>query len=119
MVCLCLIGWCTTSCARSPVNKRGLHACEVGKEKALCGAFEVFENRQTRTGRRIALKITVFPARTAHPQPDPVFFLPGGPGAGAGGAEQAQIFASYMRERDLVLVDPRGTGDSDALNCPI
>jgi pimeloyl-ACP methyl ester carboxylesterase len=91
----------------------------MGPTDALCGRFEVFENRQSRTGRRIALKIVVWPALSNQAKPDPLFFLAGGPGQGAANlARQVRdLFSTLQTERDIVLVDQRGTGDSGALEC--
>ena len=102
-----------------------LEPCEVAgaepnsKEKALCGAYEVFENRAARRGRRISLKIVVFPATGANKAPDPVFYIPGGPGSSA--TEDAPYIAADLAKvrerRDLVFLDQRGTGGSHPLNC--
>src|SRR5215207_5964410 len=56
------------STSAAPTNAVSLEPCEVpgasegAKEKARCGIYEVFENRATKKGRRVALKIVVFPA---------------------------------------------------------
>jgi pimeloyl-ACP methyl ester carboxylesterase len=88
--------------------------------QALCGQYEVFENRAAQAGRKITLNLIVLPALAAQPAPDPVFFLAGGPGGSAtaaargGGGGLAQ---QLRRERDLVFVDQRGTGQSQQLDC--
>lgn len=102
-----------------------LQPCEVPgagkttKEKALCGTYDVFENRALRSGRRIALKIVVFPATGQNKAADPLFYIPGGPGSSA--TEDAPYIAedlAKIRElRDLVFVDQRGTGGSNPLDC--
>ncbi len=102
-----------------------LERCEVPgvgpgvKESVLCGSHEVFEDRQRKTGRRIAIKIVVFPATGANKAPDPFFYIPGGPGSSA--TEDAPYvagdFAKIRERRDLVFVDQRGTGGSNPLNC--
>ena len=102
-----------------------LEPCEVpgptptAKEKAHCGTFEVFEDRDRKSGRRIALKIVVFPATGKDKAPDPLFYIPGGPGSSAteDAPFVAQEFAKIREHRDLVFVDQRGTGGSNALNC--
>ena len=43
----------------------------------------MFENRETKQGRKIDLRIIVLPALSNEAKPDPVFFLAGGPGQGA------------------------------------
>ncbi|HUE89478.1 MAG TPA: alpha/beta hydrolase [Vicinamibacterales bacterium] len=90
-----------------------------GPVDAYCGRLTVFENRDTRQGRTIDLKIVVLPALVTRPQPDPLFFLAGGPGQGA--AEMArplrEMFRRVQADRDIVLVDQRGTGKSNPLDC--
>ncbi len=86
---------------------------------AYCGTLKVYENRDTRQGRQIDLNIVVLPALSADPQPDPFFFLAGGPGQGA--AQMAKglrdAYRQVIVDRDMVLVDQRGTGKSNPLNC--
>jgi hypothetical protein len=68
----------------------------------------VFENRDTKTGRLITLRVVVLPAvETAlH---DPIFFLAGGPGQAATDSADfaARAMAGAHRTRDIVLVDVR------------
>src|SRR5215472_601621 len=100
-----------------------LQPCDVpglpGKVK--CGLLEVFENRASRKGRKICLKIVVLPATGAEHSPDPLFYIPGGPGSSA--TEDAPDVATELaeiRERhDLVFPDQRGTGGSNPLNCEL
>lgn len=100
-----------------------LSPCQGGDEPsdALCGRYDVFEDRAAGTGRRISLKIVVWPALSASPKADPVFFLAGGPGQGAAAlARQVRdLFARLQIDRDIVLVDQRGTGDSNPLDCKV
>ncbi len=84
---------------------------------ALCVKYEVFENRATRTGRRIPLNIILLPAKSSKPAPDALFYLAGGPGAAATGYAEAPFMDGLRRNRDVVLVDQRGTGESNPLNC--
>lgn len=94
---------------------------EEGPVDALCGTVEVFEDRQAQTGRKIDLKVVVLPAVSNDPQPDPLFILAGGPGMGA--AENAamfkRVFERIQINRDIVLVDQRGTGESNPLDCEL
>ncbi|HEX7296668.1 MAG TPA: alpha/beta hydrolase, partial [Pyrinomonadaceae bacterium] len=85
---------------------------------SLCGKYEVFENRATKTGRRIALNIVLLPATKQQHAPDPLFYLAGGPGGAATSYAPEKVIQNLRVNRDVVLVDQRGTGDSNPLNCP-
>jgi pimeloyl-ACP methyl ester carboxylesterase len=86
-----------------------------------CGSFEVFENRATRIGRKIALKILVLPSLGARRVSGALFILAGGPGQAATDNAQffASTFAAVRRERDIVMIDQRGTGGSNTLHCDL
>jgi pimeloyl-ACP methyl ester carboxylesterase len=80
---------------------------------------EVFENRKARSGRKIQLSVIVARATEADRAPDPFFLFAGGPGQAASGMVDFAntAFSLVHRKRDLVFVDVRGTGKSNALNC--
>lgn len=90
-----------------------------GPTEGYCGTLEVFEDREAQSGRKILLKIIVFPALKRTAAKDPMFFLAGGPGQGA--AAIADVGREMLRrigaDRDLVFVDQRGTGKSNPLEC--
>ncbi len=99
-----------------------LQPCRAASDaiEALCGHYDVFENRQARTGRKIALNIMIMPAKTEAPDPDPFVALAGGPGQGATDVFPLAAYARAISERrDVVLVDQRGTGKSNPLECPL
>jgi len=106
-----------------PPARLALEPCRLPglEEEARCGTYEVYEDREARKGRKLRLKVAVLPALTANPASEPLFFLAGGPGqaATAQATFVAQVFAKVRRERDIVLVDQRGTGSSHALNCDL
>lgn len=86
---------------------------------ALCGTVDVFEDRQKKSGRVIHLNVAVVPALAPTPEPDPLFILAGGPGQAAVelGGEVMPAVEQVLRHRDIVLVDQRGTGKSNPLDC--
>lgn len=96
-----------------------LHRCKVDGVKDLrCATAVVWENREAKTGRKIPLNIVVLPALGPYRVADPIFFLHGGPGGAA--TETARGFAGAKElraRRDIVLVDQRGTGGSNGLDC--
>ena len=85
---------------------------------AQCGEWEVPEDRSRPEGRRIKLVVAVLPANTLNPRADPLFVLAGGPGQAATrlGPFAAQL-VDVRRDRDVVLLDQRGTGRSSPLDC--
>ena len=95
------------------------HSCRVPNydKEVLCATYPVWENRETKRGRKIGLNIVILPALGPDKEKDPVFELSGGPGQAV--TEDAGWFAqSPLREkRDIVLVDQRGTGRSNPLRC--
>ncbi len=85
-----------------------------------CGTLEVPEDRSIPDGRRIGLRVAVVPATAADPEADPLFVLAGGPGdAGTQFfAWLPAVFKDVHATRDIVLIDQRGAGDSNALTLP-
>jgi pimeloyl-ACP methyl ester carboxylesterase len=61
----------------------------------------------------------VLPSLASTPGADPLFFLAGGPGQSAAqlASQVRDMFRTVQRTRDIVLVDQRGTGKSNPLNC--
>ena len=98
-----------------------LHPCGIdeGPPDAYCGTYRVFENRAAATGRAIDLKIVVAPALRRDPRPDPLFIFEGGPGGGAAtlASQRIPMFRHFQTDRDIVLIDQRGTGESNPLDC--
>src|ERR1700724_219069 len=110
--------------APAPMSRRwqgNLAPCTLQDKggEALCGTYEVFENRETRSGRKLSLRIVLLPATGPAREPDPVFFLSGGPGEGAAEGALDVAHSPLRTLRDLVLVDTRGTGGSNPLSCRI
>jgi pimeloyl-ACP methyl ester carboxylesterase len=89
--------------------------------KAQCGVLAVAENPQQPNGRTIELRVAVLRARSKEAKPDPVFFFAGGPGQSA--VESFPVvktaLARVRRDRDIVLIDQRGSGASNPLRCPL
>ncbi len=85
--------------------------------QAQCGTYEVFEDRAAKSGRKLPLRVVVVPALAAQPEPDPLVLLAGGPGQAASRVQVLLALERIRRKRDIVLVDQRGTGDSNPLEC--
>ena len=89
--------------------------------RANCGFIEVPENPNDPNGEKISIHIAIAPSTATQPQPDPVFFFAGGPGQAASETwVMIRGTLSKIREkRDIVMIDQRGTGQSNKLACPI
>lgn len=105
-----------------------LSVCELSAAQgrvtteALCGTLTVPENpSQTldQADRALELSFAVLPARGGSALEDPVFFLAGGPGQAARDVApmMRRALRDIHRNRDLIFLDQRGTGGSNALNC--
>jgi pimeloyl-ACP methyl ester carboxylesterase len=103
-----------------------LEPCQLGapgsptRLAARCGTWNVPEDRDHPEGRTIELRVAVVPAVSREPAPDPLVFLTGGPGQAATESYVtiAPAFRRISKDRDILLVDQRGTGGSHALRCP-
>jgi pimeloyl-ACP methyl ester carboxylesterase len=103
--------------ATAAVNLSPCHLPDIA-EDLKCGVYEVYENRQARSGRMLPLKIIVIPARRPHPEQGPVFYLTGGPGETDADMAPDLVNSPERETHDVVLVDERGTGDGHRLDCP-
>jgi pimeloyl-ACP methyl ester carboxylesterase len=124
---LLILGLVAASQAPAAAPPPELTACELehplhlATVAAQCMELSVPENLERPSGRQIRLHVAVVPAINRNKRPDPLLVLAGGPGMAAGAfyAESAGAFARIHRDRDIVLVDQRGTGMSHALNCAL
>jgi pimeloyl-ACP methyl ester carboxylesterase len=99
------------------------HPCKFPgtDEEIRCATYAVWEDREGKKGRKIGINMTILPAKGPNPEPDPVFYFGGGPGEGV--AAYAPFLAEdpawkeIRQKRDVVLIDQRGTGRSNTLDC--
>ena len=93
----------------------------IGSVTAECGVLAVPENPDRPQGRQISLYVARVPAINRRKRPDPLFVLAGGPGMAATTfyTTVAPAFERIHRDRDIVLLDQRGTGRSNPLNCEL
>lgn len=107
--------------ATSGPTRFALQPCHVGGVSARCGTYWVFENREARIGRKIPLKVIVLPSRSPTPEADPMWYVsPGGPGTTNTPAADRLARSSWWRDnRDVVVVDLRGTGGDHPLDCAL
>ncbi len=79
-----------------------------------CGMVTVPEDHAHPNGKTIGIPYALFTSRSAKRAPDPVFSLQGGPGGAwitiLGPEISAATESLFVGDRDLVLIDQRGTG---------
>jgi pimeloyl-ACP methyl ester carboxylesterase len=84
---------------------------------AKCGTYTVWENRDDKTGRTIELNVVLLEATGHDRRPDPFVLLMGGPGEAATSMASELNKDDVRDQRDILLVDQRGTGRSNGLYC--
>jgi pimeloyl-ACP methyl ester carboxylesterase len=108
------------------VGSLSLDPCNIGAAgsgvptlRAYCTLLAVPEDRAQPQGRQLHLRVAVVRSLAAKPDPDPVVFLDGGPGGAATDdfPSIAGAFEPLRRSHDIVMMDQRGTGASNALRC--
>lgn len=87
--------------------------------KARCGTLERPLDPANPAGGHLVLAIAVVPALSLEPEPDAFVPIAGGPGQASTEfyAAYRAAFESVRRDRDILLVDQRGTGQSAPLDC--
>ncbi len=91
----------------------------IASVEARCGWLTRPENPDQPEGRSIDLRVVVVPALSPTPRPDALTVINGGPGGSSIDmyADLAATFSSIRRERDILILDQRGTGQSNPLDC--
>lgn len=86
---------------------------------AQCGSLMLKENPQDSHSQEIAINVLRLPAVIPVPEADPLFVIAGGPGQSAVTLAETvhQVFNDVRKSRDIIFVDQRGTGKSNAFDC--
>lgn len=85
-----------------------------------CGSLTVPLHHDQPDGETLDVAFVRLPAHSATPEPDPVVVIPGGPGQSGRSitAMAARLLGDANVDRDIIVIDPRGTGHSGKLACP-
>ena len=102
-----------------------LTACELGRPDsglttaAWCAPFQVPENRADPHSRKITLRLAVVRSDAQVPAKDMLVLLAGGPGQAATESwpSVAPALQPLLAHRAVLLLDQRGTGGSNPLDC--
>jgi pimeloyl-ACP methyl ester carboxylesterase len=120
-----LLGLFVFSCACADANTLQLTRCSLAGSagyptlEAQCGTLTRPENPSDPDGRQVDLKIAVVKSLSPKPLKDAVTVINGGPGGSSIElfADMGSAFGLMRRERDILIVDQRGTGASNRLEC--
>src|SRR6202158_415095 len=119
-----------TQSTASPSNSVRVHSVRVGSltlhrclsGRAFCGSIERALAPTGQVAGTINISFELYPHTDGSQSPlEPIVATEGGPGyatTGSAGGHLA-LFAPLRDRRDMLFVDNRGTGKSQALNCPL
>ncbi|MDP2559783.1 alpha/beta hydrolase [Psychrobium sp. 1_MG-2023] len=117
------LSWSHDSQAQDNQKKPSLSldSCFVDgvKTQLKCGSLTVPEDWTKPQGATLGVHVIVVNAISTTPKKDPLFLLMGGPGQASSELTGMliKIFRETRENRDLVLIDQRGTGKSNPLLC--
>lgn len=101
--------------------QRKLQSCQLPGvvDQVLCGQYEVPEVRGQASSRQLTLNVVLLPATSDTAVADPLVFLAGGGVVPATryAAFLTRAFPALRRHRDILLLDQRGTWNSNSLAC--
>jgi pimeloyl-ACP methyl ester carboxylesterase len=128
LLILLLINACGPSGSSGPTAAELLPLCpefsETGKpplvHRARCGRLNVPLNPADSDGEKLQIQVLLLPAIHPAPKKDPLVLIAGGPGQSAIKLAQQlhYTFDQVRKERDLLFIDQRGTGQSHPIDCP-
>jgi len=99
-------------------------ACTIGNgaglNDALCATLTVPLDYDAPDGKTIELKVAKLESQNNNPKTDSFTLLAGGPGQSATESYPSvgHSFRHIRADRDVILLDQRGTGSSNKLDCP-
>ena len=102
--------------AELPLERCRLASDPLPAAFARCGTLAVPEDPSSADGRTVELFVARVPSLSSAPRPDPLLLIAGGPGESTVDMylQLRGAFEPARRERDVILVDQRGTGRSAA-----
>jgi len=120
--------WASGSLAEPPAASLSEFArCQLrsleaaAQMSAECATLTVAENPAEPNGQRIELAVARVKSLSPAPASDPLLLIAGGPGGSTIDMylSMARAFGGVLDERDILLIDQRGTGRSAALTCSV
>lgn len=88
-------------------------------EKPECGYLVVKEIRAAKNDKTIRLPVIILKSENSNPKPDPILRTLGGPGASSLKLVTGRAWSPWLKERDLIIYEQRGTKYAQpSLECP-
>ena len=111
-LCVLLGFFILTSCGPSNYEQAECEFELSYGRKPACGWLTVPEDRSQEDGPTIRLHVGVVKTVNKDPAPDPIVILNGGPGVVSLDrmTDWYNTLGKQLRERDLIILDQRGTG---------
>ena len=122
LVLVCLGTWSTLSQPTWAIEFTPCHLSGSGGSgnlAALCGEWVQPLDPEKPNGETITLSVTKLPSTALEPAADAFTLINGGPGGSSIDmlVDMAGIASSFTRERDVIVIDQRGTGRSAPMRC--
>jgi pimeloyl-ACP methyl ester carboxylesterase len=99
--------------------------CPADQAKALaslnaaCGTLTLPEKRSDPKEGKVQLPVVIVPSKTLPPEPDPIVYMAGGPGANAIAQAQDLVDVGLNKKRNLIIMNQRGVAYTvPDLACP-
>jgi pimeloyl-ACP methyl ester carboxylesterase len=107
------------------LGKLEFHPCELPQKRsgattrAWCAPFSVLEDPAQPSGRRLNLRLALIRSDAPAANRDIVVYLAGGPGQSAVDSwpQMAAALSPLRKHHHILLLDQRGTGESNPLTC--
>jgi pimeloyl-ACP methyl ester carboxylesterase len=91
----------------------------LARLNASCGTLTVPENRSDPKKGKVQLPVAIVPSKRQPPEPDPIVYMAGGPGANAIGQAQDLVNVGLNQNRNLIIMNQRGVAYTvPNLACP-
>lgn len=116
--------WSLSGSAQDIANLTVFSSCTIGNAAGLmdaqCATLTVPLDYGSPDGDTIDLKVAKLDAQSKNPKADAFTLLAGGPGQSATESfpSVSHAFRHIRHDRDIILMDQRGTGASHKLECP-
>ncbi|MGO9453315.1 MAG: alpha/beta fold hydrolase [Candidatus Binataceae bacterium] len=94
-------------------------AAALASLNATCGTLTATENRSNPSEGKVQLPVAIVPSQIQPPEPDPIVYMAGGPGANAIAQAQDLVNVGLNHNRSLIIMNQRGVAYTvPNLACP-